>query len=67
MESLNAAERRRRDRIERLIRIMSPGLDLILAVGDRVSRVVEREDPEYYPARSEGMELTPPPAKKGRR
>jgi hypothetical protein len=23
----------------------------VLAVGDRVSRVVERDDPEYYPPR----------------
>lgn len=62
METLSAAERRRRARVERVIRIMTPGLDLILAVGDRVSRIVEREDPEYYPARVEGMELAPPPA-----
>ncbi|MGI8596815.1 MAG: hypothetical protein ACR2LY_05960 [Thermoleophilaceae bacterium] len=61
METLSAAERRRRARVERVIRIMSPGLDLMLAVGDRVSRIVEREDPEYYPARVEGMELAPPP------
>ncbi|MBA2428973.1 MAG: hypothetical protein ACR2KD_05855 [Thermoleophilaceae bacterium] len=63
METLSAAERRRRARVESVIRIISPGLDLILAVGDRVSRIVEREDPEYYPARVEGMELAPPPAR----
>ncbi|HVD56979.1 MAG TPA: hypothetical protein VNC17_09045 [Thermoleophilaceae bacterium] len=28
---------------------MAPALDLLLAAGDRVSRVVEREDVEYYP------------------
>jgi len=27
-------------------------LNLVLAAGDRLSRVVEREDSEYYPVRS---------------
>ncbi len=30
---------------------MAPALDVVLAVGDRVSRIVERDDPEYYPPR----------------
>ena len=34
-----------------MIRLMAPALDLVLAVGERVSRVVERDDPEYYPPR----------------
>jgi hypothetical protein len=42
---------RLRARIELLIRIAAPALDLLLAVGDRVSRVLERDDPEYVPAR----------------
>lgn len=39
-----------------MIRIISPLLDLVLVVGDRVSRVLERDDPHYVPARmpSEG-------------
>jgi hypothetical protein len=40
-----------RRRIELMIRVFSPALDLMLAVGDRVSRVLEREDPDYTPAR----------------
>jgi hypothetical protein len=44
----NAALRRR---IETAIRIVSPVLDLVLVVGDRVSRVLERDDPDYAPAR----------------
>jgi hypothetical protein len=32
---------------------MAPGLNLILAVGERLSRIVEPDDPEYYPARVE--------------
>jgi hypothetical protein len=30
---------------------MTPALDALLAVGDRVSRIVEREDVDYYPPR----------------
>jgi hypothetical protein len=37
--------------VETLIRVMAPALDLVLAAGDRVSRIVERDDPEYYPPR----------------
>lgn len=61
MAPLTPAQRRRRDRFETLIALMAPGLDLVLAVGERVSRLVEPEDQEYYPPRSEGMELPPPP------
>ncbi len=34
-----------RARIETVIRIASPLLDLVIAVGSRVSRVLERGDP----------------------
>jgi len=40
-----------RGRIEALIRIARPGLDLILLTGDRVSRAVEREDLDWAPPR----------------
>ena len=43
-----------RRRIELAIRVVSPLLDLMLAVGDRVSRVLDREDPDYLPARMPG-------------
>jgi hypothetical protein len=42
---------RLRARIELMIRIAAPALDLLLAVGDRVSRVLERDDPGYVPPR----------------
>jgi hypothetical protein len=42
---------RTRERIEGLIRLAAPALDLVLAVGDRVSRIVEPQDVEYYPPR----------------
>ena len=45
-----------RGRIELAIRVAAPFLDLMLAVGDRVSRLVTSEDPNYVTARmpSEG-------------
>jgi hypothetical protein len=52
---------RTRRRVESVIRLMAPALDLVLAAGDRVSRLVEREDVEYYPPRvTRGSETTPP-------
>jgi hypothetical protein len=38
-------------RVERVIRVLAPALDLMLAIGDRVSRVLEPDDPDYAPAR----------------
>jgi hypothetical protein len=45
--------------VETLIRLMAPGLNLILAAGERLSRIVEPDDPEYYPARVEGTDRAP--------
>jgi hypothetical protein len=42
---------RTRRRVESVIRVIAPALDLVLAAGDRISRVVEPEDVEYYPPR----------------
>jgi len=47
-----------RGRFEALIRVMEPGLDLLLGVGERLARLIEPEDTEYVPARSPG-ESTP--------
>jgi hypothetical protein len=47
---------RTRERVETLIRVVAPALNLVLAAGERLSRVVEPDDPEYYPARVEGGE-----------
>ncbi len=33
------------------IRVAAPALDLVLVVGDRVSRLITRDDPTYVPAR----------------
>jgi hypothetical protein len=47
---------RTRERVETLIRLAAPGLNLLLAAGERLSRIVEPDDPEYYPARVEGTD-----------
>jgi hypothetical protein len=51
MAPLTPGQLRTRRRFESVIRVMAPALDLVLAAGDRVSRIVEREDAEYYPPR----------------
>ena len=58
---LTPEQRRTRDRVERLIRLMAPGLSLVLAAGDRISRIVQPEDFDYYPVRPLG-EWEPRPA-----
>jgi hypothetical protein len=50
--ALTPDQRRRRDQVEMLISIAAPALNLMLAFGDRISRIVEPEDSEYYPVRS---------------
>jgi hypothetical protein len=50
--ALSPEQRRRRDRVETVISLAAPALNLLLAFGDRVSRIVEPEDSEYYPVRS---------------
>ena len=61
MATLTPEQRRRRARIERLIGLMAPGLNLVLSAGERISRVVEPEDTGYYPPRPAGA--GPPPSK----
>jgi hypothetical protein len=60
--NLTPAQLQTRRRVERVIRLMAPALDLVLAAGDRISRVVERDDVEYYPPRVvRGRDSTLPP------
>jgi hypothetical protein len=51
MSQLTPAQRAWQGRFETVIRIMSPGLDLLLAAGEQLSRLVGGED-----------EWEPPPA-----
>ena len=52
MAQLTPDQRRTRDRVETFIGVLAPALNLVLAAGDRLSRMVEPEDSEYYPVRS---------------
>lgn len=40
-----------RRRVERLIRVMAPGLDLVLFAGEQISRVAGRNELDPEPAR----------------
>ena len=53
---------RLRERFEGLIALLAPALDLVLAAGERISRVAGPED-DYYPIRppGESFELAPAP------
>jgi hypothetical protein len=42
---------RLRARIELMIRVAAPALDLMLAIADRTSRLLTRDDPGYVPPR----------------
>ena len=54
MPELTPSQLQTRERVERLIGLMAPALDLILLAGDRISRLVEPEDFDYYPVRPIG-------------
>jgi hypothetical protein len=54
--ALTPGQRRARARIETGIRLAAPGLNLLLAVGDRLSRLIEPNDHEYYPPRETRLE-----------
>ncbi len=62
MAALTPAQRRMRARVETLIHVISPMLNLVLATGERISRLVEPEDHEYYPPRPGQVEPPPPHA-----
>jgi len=51
---LTPDQMRTRERVETVIRLAAPALNLMLAAGERLSRIVEPDDTEYYPARVEG-------------
>jgi len=61
MAPLTPDELRTRERVESLIRLAAPVLNLVLAVGERISRLVEPDDHEYYPPRSVTPPEQPPP------
>lgn len=59
--TLTPDQLRKRERVETVIRLVAPALNLVLAAGERLSRIVESEDHEYYPARTRSGTEPPPP------
>jgi hypothetical protein len=57
--TLTPAQQRTRRRFESVIGVAAPFLDLVLAVGERISRIAEPEDHEYYPVRAGELEDLP--------
>jgi len=55
MARLTPTQIANRDRIEAVIGLAAPFLDVVLGVGDRISRIVEPGDSEYYPIRPGGQ------------
>ena len=62
MPPMTPGQLRTRRRVESVIRLMAPALDAVLAVGERVSRIVEPDDVEYYPPRPSRERTSPPKA-----
>jgi hypothetical protein len=62
MQSVTPRQVAGRERVEALIALAAPFLDLVLAVGDRISRRAGPPD-EYHPIRApaEASELEAPP------
>ena len=60
MAQLTPEQLRTRERVEGVIRVMAPFLDIVLKAGERLSRIVERDDHEYYPPRTGGAGGPPP-------
>ncbi len=54
MANLTPAQKTTRARVEGLIALAAPFLDVVLGVGERISRIAEPTDHEYYPIRPGG-------------
>ena len=64
MATLTPAQQRWRARIETGIRIAEPGLNLVLAAGERLSRLVQRQGDDYYPPQRGSLPPTAPPGRR---
>jgi hypothetical protein len=49
--AMSPTQRAWRGRIEAVLALSAPALDLFLAAGDRLSRTVERDDLDWVPPR----------------
>ena len=59
MANLTPGQVALRDRIEGAIALAAPFLDIVLGVGERISRIAEPTDHEYYPIRAGGQIALP--------
>ncbi|HEV2075122.1 MAG TPA: hypothetical protein VGR10_02690 [Thermoleophilaceae bacterium] len=46
---MTPTQRQRRDQVEAAIRLAEPFLNLVLVAGERIARLAERGDDDYYP------------------
>jgi hypothetical protein len=61
MAPLTPGQRALQERFESLIGAAAPLLDIVLAVGERISRIAEPTDHEYYPVRPDDRPELPAP------
>ena len=59
MANLTPRQIATRNRFESLIGLAAPFLDVVLGVGERISRIAEPTDHEYYPIRPGGRVALP--------
>ena len=59
MANLTPGQVAMRDRVEGVIALAAPFLDVVLGVGERISRIAEPTDHEYYPIRAGGRVALP--------
>jgi hypothetical protein len=59
MAKLTPTQQATRARVEGLIALAAPFLDVVLGFGERISRIAEPTDHEYYPIRSAGEQRLP--------
>ena len=59
MSNLTPTQTARRDRVEGMIALAAPFLDVVLGIGERISRIAEPTDHEYYPIRPGGKVALP--------
>ena len=59
MANLTPSQIAMQDRFERAIGLAAPFLDAVLGVGERISRIAEPTDHEYYPIRPGGRVALP--------
>jgi hypothetical protein len=65
MADLTPEQEVTRGRVEGLIALAAPFLDVVLGIGERISRIAEPTDHEYYPIRP-GPETAELPGREGR-